>query len=53
LTYRLAAELAGVTYKTLNEWNQKGRQRNLGNIISLHNISKKCNAEGAKKLLDI
>ena len=29
LTYRLAAESAGLTYKTLNEWNQRGRQRNL------------------------
>jgi len=26
LTYKLAAESAGVTYKTLNEWNQKDRQ---------------------------
>jgi DNA invertase Pin-like site-specific DNA recombinase len=25
LTYRLAAESAGVTYKTYNEWNQKGQ----------------------------
>ena len=25
LTYRLAAESAGVTCKTVNEWNQKGQ----------------------------
>ena len=25
LIYRLAAESVGITYKTLNEWNQKGQ----------------------------
>jgi hypothetical protein len=30
LTYRLAAESAGVTYKTLNEWNQKGKTEKSG-----------------------
>jgi hypothetical protein len=40
LTYRLAAESAGVAYKALNEWNQKGQTEISGNIISFHNILK-------------
>ena len=40
LTYSLAAESAGVTYKTYSEWIKRGRQRNLGNIISFINILK-------------
>jgi hypothetical protein len=34
LTYSLAASAAGITYKTLNDWLNRGRQRNLGNIFS-------------------
>jgi hypothetical protein len=40
LTYRLAAESAGVTYKTLNDGLKGDRLKNLGNIISFINISK-------------
>jgi len=52
LTYRLAAELAGVTYKTLNEWNQKGQTEKSGKYYQFAQHIKKCNAEGAKKLLE-
>jgi len=30
LTYRLAVESSGVTYKTLNEWNQRGQTEKSG-----------------------
>lgn len=52
LTYRLAAELAGVTYKTLNEWNQKGQTEKSGKYYQFAQHIKKCNAEGARKLLE-
>ena|SRR5271157_3529738 len=52
LTYRLAAELAGVTYKTLNEWNQKGQTEKSGKYFEFAQHIKKCNAEGARKLLE-
>jgi hypothetical protein len=51
LTYRLAAELAGVTYKTLNEWNQKGQIEKSGKYYQFAQHIKKCNADGARKLL--
>jgi transposase len=52
LTYRLAAESAGVTYKTLNEWNQKGQTEKSGKYYQFAQYIKKCNAEGARKLLE-
>jgi hypothetical protein len=52
LTYRLAAELAGVTYKTLNEWNQKGQTEKSGKYYQFAQHIKKCNADGARKLLE-
>ena len=41
LTYALAAELAGVTYKTYNEWNQKGADREIREILSVCTIYQK------------
>ena len=52
LTYRLAAESAGITYKTLNEWNQKGQTEKSGKYFDFYQHINKCNAEGAKKLLE-
>jgi hypothetical protein len=52
LTYRLAAELAGVTYKTFNEWNQKGQTEKSGKYFEFAQHIKKCNADGARKLLE-
>src|SRR5271157_5715308 len=52
LTYKLAAESAGVTYKSLNLWNQKGQTEQSGKYYHFAQHIKKCNAEGAKKLLE-
>jgi transposase len=52
LTYRLAAESAGVTYKTLNEWNQKGQTENSGKYYQFYQHIKKRNADAAKALLE-
>jgi len=52
LTYRLAAELVGVTYKTFNEWNQKGQKEKSGKYYQFAQHIKKCNAEGARILLE-
>jgi hypothetical protein len=52
LTYKLAAELTGVTYKSLNEWNQKGQIEKSGKYHQFAQHIKKCNADGALKLLE-
>jgi hypothetical protein len=52
LTYKLAAESAGVTYKTLNEWNQKGQTDKSGKYYQFAQYIQKCNADGALKLLE-
>src|SRR5208283_3399887 len=51
LTYRLAAESAGITYKTLNEWNQKGQTEKSGKYFEFTQYIQKCNADAAKVLL--
>jgi hypothetical protein len=33
LTYRLAAEAPGITYKTLNQWVQRGKKFNVWRIL--------------------
>jgi hypothetical protein len=52
LTYKLAAEAAGITYKTLNEWNQKGQIEKSGKYYQFAQHIKKCNANGARILLE-
>jgi hypothetical protein len=52
LTYRLATESVGVTYKTLNEWNQRGQTEKSGKYYQFAQHIKKCNADGARKLLE-
>ena len=48
----MAAELADVTYKTLNEWNQKGQTEKSGKYYQFAQYIQKCNAYGALKLLE-
>jgi len=52
LTYRLAAESVGVTYKSFNLWNQKRQTEKSGKYYQFAQHIKKCNAEGARKLLE-
>ena len=52
LTYRLAAQLAGITYKTFNEWNQKGQTEKSGKYFEFSQYIQKCNADAAKALLE-
>jgi transposase len=52
MTYKLAAEAAGITYKTLNQWVQQGKNSTSGKYFEFAQHIKKCNAEGAKKLLE-
>ena len=48
----MAAESAGVTYKTLNEWNQKGQKEKSGKYFEFSQYIQKCNADAAKALLE-
>ena len=52
LTYRLAAESAGVTYKTFNDWMNKGKTEKSGKYYQFYKYITKCNADGALKLLE-
>ena len=52
LTYKLAADAAGITYKTLNEWNKKGQTEKSGKYYQFAQHIKKCNANGARILLE-
>jgi transposase len=52
LTYRLAAELAGVTYKTFNLWMQQGKNSTSGKYFHFYQYIKKRNADAAKALLE-
>lgn len=51
LTYALAAESAGITYKTFNDWMKLGRDSTSGKYFEFYQHIEKCNANGAKKLL--
>jgi transposase len=52
LTYRLAAESACVTYKTFNSWMQQGKNSTSGKYYQFYKHINKCNADGAKQLLE-
>src|ERR1035437_7877438 len=52
LTYRLAAESAGVTYKTFNEWMNKGQTEKSGKYYQFAQYIQKCNADAAKVILE-
>ena len=51
LTYALAAESAGITYKTFNDWMKLGRDSTSGKYFEFYQHIEKCNANGARKLL--
>jgi hypothetical protein len=51
LTYRLAAESAGLTYKTLNQWLQRGKNSTSGKYYPFYQHIQLRNAEGALKRL--
>jgi transposase len=52
LTYALAAESAGVTYQTFNQWMQRGRNSTSGEYYRFYKYITKCNAVAAKALLE-
>ena len=52
LTYRLAAESAGVTYKTFNEWMNRGKTEKSGKYYLFYKHIQKRNADAAKVLLE-
>ena len=51
LTYSLAAEYSGITYKTFNDWMKKGQTEKSGKYYQFFKYIQKCNAGGARKLL--
>jgi hypothetical protein len=52
LTYRLAAESAGITYKSFNEYMNRGKIENSGKYYQFYKHIQKCNADAAKKCLE-
>ena len=52
LSYSLAAEAAGVTYQSLNSWLKRGQTEKSGIYNQFFKHIHKCNADGARKLLE-
>ena len=52
LPYSLAAEAAGITYQTFNEWHKKGKNSKSGVYFEFYKFIQKCNADAAKKCLE-
>ena len=52
LTYRLAAEAARITYKTFNEYMNRGQTEKSGKYYRFYQYIQKCNADAAKVLLE-
>ena len=52
LTYALAAESAGVTYQTFNQWMKRGRNSTSGDYFKFLKYITKCNADAAKAFLE-
>jgi hypothetical protein len=52
LTYSLAAESVGITYKTLNLWLKRGQTDKSGKYNHFYQYIQKCNADAAKRLLE-
>ena len=52
LTYALAANSAGISYQTLNQWIQQGKNSTSGKYYEFAQYIQKCNADGALKLLE-
>ncbi len=51
LTYSLATESAGITYKTFNDWMNKGKTEISGKYYQFYKYIQKCNADATKALL--
>ena len=52
LTYSLAAEAAGITYKTFNIYMNRGKTENSGKYYDFYTFIQKRNADAAKALLE-
>jgi hypothetical protein len=52
LTYALAANSAGVSYQTYNEWVKRGQTEKSGKYYNFYKFIQKCNADAAKALLE-
>ncbi len=52
LTYALAANSAGITYQTFNQWMQRGKNSTYGEYFNFYQHVTKRNADGARKLLE-
>ncbi len=52
LTYSLAASAAGVTYQSFNSWLKRGQTEKSGKYFEFFKHIQKCNADGAKALLE-
>jgi abortive infection bacteriophage resistance protein len=52
LPYSLAAEAAGITYQTFNEWHKKGKNSKSGEYFEFYKFIQQCNADAAKKCLE-
>jgi len=52
LTYRLAAESVGITYKTFNDWMNRGKTEKSGKYSQFYQYIQKRNADAAKALLE-
>jgi hypothetical protein len=52
LSYSLAAEAAGITYQTFNEWHKKSKNSKSGEYFEFYKFIQQCNADAAKKCLE-
>ena len=52
MTYVLAAESAGITYKTFNDWMNKGKTEISRKYYQFYKYIQECNADAAKALLE-
>src|ERR1035437_247308 len=52
LTYSLASEAVGITYKTFNSWMKRGKTEKSGKYYQFYRYIQRQNAEGAKILLE-
>jgi len=52
LTYALVTETTGITYQTYNQWMQRRRNSTSGEYYQFYKHVKKCNSDGARKLLE-
>lgn len=51
LPYSLAAEAAGITYQSFNDWMNKGKTEKSGKYYQFYKYIQKCNADAAKECL--